>query len=62
MALRVTGAMTPFFGTDIARLILGWWADGGAIVVRAWAFGSVLIGAFIVLAVRPLRPASARVA
>lgn len=58
VAITIGGALTPFFGPEFARIILGWWAEGGAPVVRAWALGSLAIGAFIVYAVAPGRRAA----
>jgi hypothetical protein len=57
LALRVLGALvtlggllTPFFGVEFARVILGWWSEGGAVVVRGWASAALAIGAFIIYA------------
>ena len=57
MALRCLGAAivlgglaTPFLGVQIAHVILGWWTEGGTVVVRAWALGATAIGGFIMVA------------
>ncbi len=50
--IAIGGAVTPFFGTEIARIILDWWTEGGPMLVRACALGSLAIGGFIVYAVR----------
>ena len=38
-----------------AQVILGWWAEGGVTVVRAWALASLAIGVFIVYSTMPRR-------
>lgn len=48
--VTVGGLLTPFFGVEIAGVILGWWSEGGAAVVRAWASAALALGAFIVYA------------
>ena len=55
LALRVLGILvtlggllTPFFGVEFARVVLGWWSDGGAVVVRIWASAALAIGVFII--------------
>jgi hypothetical protein len=53
--IAIGGAITPFWGIEIAHLILGWWAQGGDMIVRAWAFGSLLIGGFILYAASQVR-------
>lgn len=45
------GAMTPYLGVRLAEIILGWWSQGPG-VVRAWAAAALLLGIFIVYAVR----------
>lgn len=47
------GLITPFYGPEFAKVILGWWSEGGPAVVRAWAAGALVLGAFILYAVRP---------
>jgi hypothetical protein len=47
LAILLGGALTPFFGARFARVILGWWAEGGPGVVRGWALASLAIGLFI---------------
>jgi hypothetical protein len=49
------GVLTPFIGTRFGELVLGWWAEGGAGVVRAWAGVALALGAFIVYATTPRR-------
>jgi hypothetical protein len=46
----VGGLLTPFIGAEFAKMALGWWSEGGPMVVRAWACASLLIGGFIVFA------------
>ena len=55
IAIVIGGALTPFFGIQFAQVILSWWAEGGAAVVRGWAFASLAIGAFIIYATTPRR-------
>ena len=47
------GLLTPFFGPEIAKVILASWSEGGTATVRLWAAGSLALGAFILHAVRP---------
>ena len=61
--LRVLGALiaaggllTPFFGIEFARWILPSWS-GSSLVVRTWAFGGLVLGIFIVVAMAPRRRA-----
>jgi hypothetical protein len=56
-AIVVGGMLTPFFGVQIADVILGWWDEGGALMVRCWAFGSLAIGAAILFGALPPRRA-----
>jgi hypothetical protein len=49
--ITIGGLLTPFFGVELARVILGWWSEGGPSVVRIWAAAAVAIGAFIIYAV-----------
>ncbi len=65
LALRVLGALvtlggllTPFVGVEFARVVLGWWSDGGAVVVRGWASAALAIGAFIIHATTNKRHAA----
>jgi hypothetical protein len=44
------GLLTPFFGVEFARVVLGWWSEGGTTVVRGWAGAALAIGAFIIYA------------
>ena len=46
----IGGLLTPFFGVELARVVLGWWSEGGAPVVRGWAGAALAIGAFIIYA------------
>ena len=57
MTLRALGALvalggllTPFIGVPFARVVLGWWSEGGASIVRIWAAAALGLGAFIVFA------------
>lgn len=50
-AIVIGGLLTPVFGVQFAEVILGWWAQGGSPVVRAWAMASLAIGAFVTYAV-----------
>ena len=54
----IGGLLTPFIGVQFAHLILGWWSEGGAAVVRAWASAALGIGAFIMYANAPIRRAA----
>ena len=49
-AITIGGLLTPFFGVEFARVILGWWSEGGATVIRGWAAGALAIGIFILYA------------
>lgn len=49
------GLLTPYFGIYFAHLILGWWSDGGAVMVRGWAGLALALGGFIVYATWPER-------
>lgn len=49
------GLATPFFGAQFAQVVLAWWSEGGASVVRGWASASLAIGLFIVYATVPSR-------
>lgn len=50
VVVTLGGLLTPFFGVELARVILGWWSDGGAATVRVWAGAALAIGAFILYA------------
>ena len=50
--VTIGGLLTPFFGVEFARVVLGWWSDGGPAMVRIWAAGALALGAFIVYATR----------
>lgn len=52
-AIVVGGVLTPIFGIPFAQLILGWWSDGGATMVRLWALASFVLGVFIMYATKP---------
>jgi hypothetical protein len=54
----VGGLLTPVFGAQFATIILGWWSEGGADVVRMWASAALVIGAFIAYATAPRRRAA----
>jgi hypothetical protein len=56
--MTIGGLLTPFFGVELARVVLGWWSEGGPLVVRIWAAAALAIGAFIVYALG--RPATRR--
>jgi len=58
LMIAIGGLITPFIGVPFARVVLGWWSEGGAPVVRLWAFAALILGSFITYAttVRP-RPA-----
>ena len=47
------GLLTPFIGIPLAEIILGWWSQGGAPVIRAWACAALLLGAFVLRAIWP---------
>jgi len=49
------GLLTPFIGIPLARVILGWWSDGGPAIVRIWAAAALCLGALIVYATIPAR-------
>ncbi len=64
IALRIIGALillggllTPFLGTHLAAIIMGWWSQGPGII-RAWAIAAAILGAFIVYAAGPKRRAA----
>lgn len=55
----IGGVLTPFVGVRLADVILAWWSQGPN-VVRAWAAGALVLGAFVVWAtVRTRAPAQA---
>ena len=54
----IGGVLTPFIGVQFAHIILGWWSEGGAAVVRMWAGVALAIGAFILYATVPNRRAA----
>lgn len=47
MLIAAGGALTPFVGVAFAEVVLRWWSEGGAPVVRAWATFSLALGAFV---------------
>lgn len=49
------GLVTPYFGIYFAHLILGWWSDGGGVMVRGWATFAIVLGSFIAWAAWPVR-------
>jgi len=53
--VAIGGLLTPFIGIPFARMVLGWWSDGGPAIVRIWAAAALLLGAFIVYATLPVR-------
>ena len=62
MALRllgglivVGGLLTPVIGVQFAKIVLRWWLEGGAEVVRVWASFSLILGLFVVYATAPRR-------
>lgn len=57
-AIALGGFLTPFVGAQFASVVLGWWSEGGAPVVRAWAAAGLGLGAFIVYAAAPRRSAT----
>ena len=48
--ITLGGLLTPFFGVEFARVILGWWSEGGAAAIRGFAAAALAIGAFILYA------------
>jgi hypothetical protein len=54
--ITIGGLLTPFFGVELARVVLGWWSEGGPLVVRIWAAAALAIGAVVIYAVG--RPAA----
>ena len=56
--IAIGGLLTPFIGIPFARIVLGWWSDGGPAIVRVWAAAALLLGAFIVYATLPVRRAA----
>jgi hypothetical protein len=57
-AIALGGLLTPFVGAQFASVVLGWWSEGGAPVVRAWATAGLGLGAFVVYATTPRRSAA----
>lgn len=57
-AIAVGGFLTPFIGAQFATVVLGWWSEGGAAVVRTWAAAGLALGVFIVYAAIPRRSAA----
>ena len=57
-AIALGGLLTPFVGAQFASVVLGWWSEGGAPVVRAWAAAGLGLAAFIVYAATPRRRAA----
>jgi hypothetical protein len=51
--IAIGGLLTPFVGPQFAKVVFGWWSEGGAPVVRMWAGASFMIGAFIMYATIP---------
>jgi hypothetical protein len=47
--LVLGGALTPFFGVQLAHIILGWWSQDPG-MIRAWATAALALGVFIVYA------------
>jgi hypothetical protein len=47
------GILTPIIGIPFARVVLGWWSDGGHTLVRIWAGAAFLLGLFIVYVTLP---------
>jgi hypothetical protein len=56
-AIAVGGLLTPFIGAQFASVVLGWWSEGGAPLVRVWAAAGLALGAFIGHAAAPRRRA-----
>jgi hypothetical protein len=56
--VAIGGLLTPIFGVPFARIVLGWWSDGGPAVVRIWAAAALCLGALIVYATARRRPAA----
>jgi hypothetical protein len=56
--ILIGGLLTPFIGARFGQLVLGWWWEGGAGVVRGWAGVALALGAFIVYATAPSRRAA----
>src|SRR5262245_44561158 len=48
--IAIGGLLTPVAGIQLARVVLGWWSEGAAPLVRVWAGGAVILGALIVYA------------
>jgi hypothetical protein len=53
VAIIVVGALTPFFGLEHARTLLGWWASRPLWFMRLWPLLAVAFGGFVAYAVRP---------
>ena len=51
--VAIGGLLTPFVGAQFAKVVFGWWSEGGAAVVRMWASASFIIGALIMYATIP---------
>jgi hypothetical protein len=49
----VVGVLTPFFGVERSQAILGWWSQQPAWFMRVWAAMPIVLGLFILLALRP---------
>jgi hypothetical protein len=47
------GLLTPFFGVPFAKVILGWWSQGGEPVIRTWAAAALVLGVLVLSAVWP---------
>jgi len=51
--IALGGILTPLIGIPFARMVLGWWSEGGPALVRIWASVALLLGAFILYAASP---------
>jgi uncharacterized membrane protein len=56
--IALGGLLTPLIGVPFARVVLGWWSEGGATVVRMWAAAALGLGAFVLYATAPGRRAA----
>ena len=56
--IAIGGALSPFIGARFAQAVLESWSAGGPGVVRIWAAAALLIGASIIYAMWPRRPAA----
>ena len=55
LLIALGGLITPIFGVAMARVILGWWSEGGSALVRVWAVAALALGALIIYATAPAR-------